>query len=303
MHRRQAYALGLSRHGIAHREQYDGWQQILRNVFLCHPGTPSRRQRLIAALLYAGAEAAIDADDACVFHGVRAVRPHDSTVHVAVPAESTARSHSFVVVRRTGAPYDVTRTDLLRYVDPATAVIAAARLRSSDRRVLAMLSDAVQRNVTTPDELLRAHLRGSPRNARLTDLALRHIRAGTQSAPEAGFRQLATASLVVPPLLYNALLRLPDGQTVSPDALALDAGLVHETNGRESHARADLFDDMQARHDAMTAAGLVVLHNTPARIDRHGRQVLAEFERCYERLAGRGLPPGVVLIRSAVSAA
>lgn len=303
LHRRQAYAHGLSRHAVAHRQSYHGWQEILRNVFLCHGGDPSRRQRLVAALLYAGPDAAIDSDDACAFHGVRAVRPDDSRVHVAVPAGSTARSHSFVVVRRSGAGFGVVSTELLRYVDPATALIATARQRHDSKRVLAILSDGLQRRIVTQDDLTRAHVRGAPKNARATDDALAQLRPGVHAVGEAEFRLLAEASATLPALSYNALLRLPDGQLVSPDAIALDAGLVHEVNGRSAHARADLFADMQARHDAMTAAGLVVLHNPPARIRREPRQVLGEVERCYARLAGRGLPPGVVLLRSAASAA
>jgi hypothetical protein len=106
----------------------------------------------------------------------------------------------------------------------------------------------------------------------------------------------------LPPLLYNRRLKLPGGRIISPDALALDAGLVHETNGRAAHRRDDLFDDMQERHDAMTVAGLTVLHNTPRRIALRGREVITQFERCYVRDAGRGLPPGVVLLPIAADA-
>lgn len=303
LHRRQAYALGMNRDGIAHRERYDGWQEVLRNVFLCHPGDPSHRQRLVAALLYAGPHAAVDADDACVFYGVRAVRAADEIVRVVAPPAASVRSHSFVVVRRTRAPFAVVRTDLLRYADPATATIAAARLRDDPRRVLAILSDVVQRRITTVDALVCAHIRASPRNARRTDLALRQLRSGVHSVGEADFRSLAEASSILPALAYNPVLRLADGRLISPDAIALDAGLVHEVNGRSAHERDDLFTDMQVRHDTMTVAGLVVLHNPPGRLAREPRQVINEFERCYVRHAGRGLPPGVTLVGRAVSAA
>jgi hypothetical protein len=78
---------------------------------------------LVAALLYAGADSAIDGADACRFHGVKAVTIDDDRVHVVAPWGSTARSRGFVVVRRTLAPIHMVATDLLRYVDPATAVI------------------------------------------------------------------------------------------------------------------------------------------------------------------------------------
>ena len=146
------------------------------------------------------------------------------------------------------------------------------------------------------DDLVRAHIQGSPRNARPTDNALEHTGDGVRTAWEGEFRNLAQASLVLPPLLYNCLLRLPAGELISPDALALDAGLIHETNGRQAHRREDLFEDMQVRHDIMTDADLIVFHNSPRRIGLRGREVIAQFERSYLRHRGRGFPAGVGLI-------
>ena len=287
--------LGLTPAAIHHRRQSGQWVDLLPRVYLAHPGTPSRRQRLIAAQLYGGPDCAIDSDDACVFHGVKAVAPDDRLVRVVVPQQSTVRSTGFAVVRRQSASVTTVSTARLRYVEPATAVIVAARRRNY-RGALALISDAVQRRVTSPDELLRAHVRGPPRNAAPTDAALAHVRAGVRSAPEADFRLLAEASTVLPRLAYNCVLRLPEGRRVSPDAIALDAGVVHETNGRVAHHRDDLLDDLEARHDLMTTAGLVVLHNSPGRIASQGRQVIAQFERCYLRHARRGLPPDVELV-------
>ncbi len=299
LHQDQAVAMGLTRKAVYHRVADGRWRLLLPGVYLCHPGEPTRRQRLVAALLYAGLGAAVDADDACRYHGVVAARPDDALVRVVVPLGSPIRSTGFVVVRRTSAPIEYVETARLRYLEPAAAVIAAARLRRTDRAVLALLSDAVERRIVTPRQLVRAHVRGSRRNARRTDLALADVLGGVRSVPEADFRLLAEASLVLPPLLYNPLLRLPSGRVVSPDALAPDAGLVHEVNGRSAHARADLFDDMQERHDVMTEAGLTVLHNAPRRLRTAGREVLAQVERCYVRLRGRGLPEGVELLRGA----
>jgi very-short-patch-repair endonuclease len=85
---------------------------------------------------------------------------------------------------------------------------------------------------------------------------------------------------------------------VSPDALFVDAGLIHETNGRAFHAADDVFEEMQERNDALVAAGLTVLHNSPRRILADPSNVRAEVERCYQRLRGNGLPPGVVVVRA-----
>jgi hypothetical protein len=166
---------------------------------------------------------------------------------------------------------------------------------SSPRSVVALFAEAAQRRLATPDELLRAHLAGPPKNARLGDLALGHVRRGVRSAPEAEFHLLAQAVAELPPLLYNPALEMPDGRIVCPDAVAPDAALIHETNGAAAHKRDDLFEDMQARHDYLTAWGFTVLHNPPRRIYDHGREVISEFARCYRRLAGTGWPHGVRL--------
>jgi hypothetical protein len=130
-------------------------------------------------------------------------------------------------------------------------------------------------------------------------MALRYLAEGARSVAEADFLELAAASPILPKPNCNALLRLPDGELISPDARFLDAAIVHETNGRIAHQREDLFTDMQTRHDAMTAAGLTVLHNPPRRLATHGRLAIAQVERCYLRDKGRGLPPGVTLVRLA----
>ena len=183
--RDQAISAGLTRRAIDHRLSSGQWQSLLPRVYLVHPGEPSRRQMLIAAQLYAGPRSAIDAADACRWHGIKAVSVDESRVHVVEPWGEHARSTGFVVVRRTLAPIRTVIGHKLRFVDPASAVIAATRRMSSDRAVLAALSDALQRDAASYDALLRAHIQGSPRNARRADEALASLAAGARSVPEA----------------------------------------------------------------------------------------------------------------------
>jgi hypothetical protein len=296
LHRDQALALGLTPRAITYRLGQRQWRLLLPDVYLAHPGDPSRRQRLKAALLYAGPNSAIDGADACRFHGLKSVAVDDNKVHVVMPFGDTARSRGFVVVRRTIGKIRTVSTALVRYVDPATAVIAATRRMRSDRAVVAAYSDAVQRRITTYDALLRAHIEGPPRNSRSGDAALAAIGAGVRSAPEAEFRKLAEASLILPPAEYNVWLKLPTGRVVCVDALWRSSAVIHETNGRSAHAREDLFEDMQERHDELTSNGFVVLHNAPRRIWQHSREVISQVERCHLMHEGRGLPPGVEIL-------
>lgn len=266
---------------------------MLPEVYLTHEGELSRRQRLIAALLYAGTDAAIDGADACHYYGVKAVSINPDRVHVVTRFGDMARTRDFVVVRRTIVPFDVQQSNQLRYVAPATALIAAARRMRQERHVLAVLSDGIQRGVVTYDQLRKAHAQGPPRNAKLTELALQRLGHGVHSAPEADLMELARTSKILPPLEYNVWIRLPNGRRMCLDALIRSSAVVHETNGRSAHARADLFEDMQERHSVLTAVGFTVLHNPPRRIRR---DVLSELERCHLRYQGRGMPPDVEIL-------
>jgi hypothetical protein len=299
LHRAQAITAGLTHDAIRHRLETRQWQAILPAVYLTAPTEPTRRQLLIAALLYAGPAGAVDGADACRYHGLRSVSIDESVVHVVVPWGEAARTQQFVVVRRTRSPIHVVDTERVRYVDAATAVVVAARSMRRDRSAVAALSEALQRRMTTYDDLVRAHVLGPPRGARIVGRALAALSTGAASVAEVDFLQLVALSTVLPMPLCNVLLRLPCGRLISPDALFIESAMIHETNGRRAHARADLFEDMQERHDALTAAGFTVLHNSPSRIHRQPREVMAELERCHVRHNGSGLPPGVTIVARA----
>ncbi len=299
VHRDQAVRHGLTRTALTYRLRSAQWQVLLPDVYLTRAGEPSRRQMLIAAVLFAGSDAAVDGASACRFHGITSVPDDDGQVFVVVPWGSAVRSRKFVIVRRTNAPIRCVSTRVVRYVDPATAVIAATRRMRNERAVLAALSEVLQRRLATYDDLVRAHVEGPPRNSRLADDALEHLGAGTRSAPEADFRRLVRASPLLPTPEFNVWLRLSSGRVVCVDALFRSSAVVHETNGRSAHVREDRFEDMQERHDALTAEGFTVLHNSPRRLRLRGREVVAEVERCHVRFDSRGLPPGVVEVAMA----
>ena len=294
--RSQALAAGLSRRAIEYRLSKRRRQRLLPGVYLAAPVRPTWVQLQIAALLYAGDTAALDDVDACQHYRLTAVGRPGRAVFVAVTETATARDIDYLRVRRTRHPFQVVYAGARRFVDPATALVAVSRRVRNERDVLAAFSEAVQRRVVTPQLLIVSHEIAGRRGAGAADAALLDIQAGVRSAPEGDFRHLALGGRILPPLLYNRKLRLPTGRIVIPDALAEDAALVHETNGRKPHEREDLFDGMQERHDALTEAGLTALHSSPRRLRIAGAEAIAQFERCYLRLRGRGLPPGVTLL-------
>src|SRR3954454_7370821 len=99
--RRQLAEHGFANAVIARRLRSGGWQCLLPDVFLVMSGAPSRRQLLVAALLWGGPESAVDGPDACSWYGLVVDRQPSPKVHIVVPFGSPARSMAFVRVRRT----------------------------------------------------------------------------------------------------------------------------------------------------------------------------------------------------------
>jgi hypothetical protein len=275
------------------------WQVVLPGVYVTHRGPVSHLQRLWSALLFGGDEAMLDDTTALREYGVNYL-PDDPTVRVLVPATVQRTSRDFVALRRTvHLPRPVIGQGATRLA-PAGRALADFALRYDDERtVRAVLASAVQRRhvsmAVLDAELKIAPARGRRRLARVVE----ELHAGVRSAPEGDVRNLVASSQLLPAPLYNCLLQLPSGRRISPDLLIEEAALVHETNGRRPHFEGgeDVFESMQERHDVMTTAGLTVLHNSPRRIDRSGSTVLEELETCYLRDRGKGLPPGVAIIR------
>jgi len=213
-------------------------------------------------------------------------------------------SRDFVVIRRsTRLPAPVMIAGLP--VVPMDRAVCQFVARYADERAsFAVAAAAVQANKVKIAQLVaeteRGPARGRPRLVR----TIGSLNRGVRSLPERDFMGLADRSRILPPLLYNCLIQLPDGQCMSPDALAADAALIHETNSREFHAPEDqggsddLFELTQWRATVLTSVGFTVLGNAPRRIREHGAEVIARFEECYQRDRGRGLPDGVTIVRN-----
>jgi hypothetical protein len=283
-----------------HRRLGSGWRILLPGVYLAESRHPTYRQRLTAAVLYGGDEAQLSDVTALRQFGLKYLPP-DETVYLLIPAAERRASRDGVVVRRTHRLPEPCVQDGLPFT-PLPRAIADFVARIGDHRdALAAAAEAVQRRLTAVADVVNEldHVTGRGTSA------ARHVRAallsGVRSAPEGDFVSLCARSSVLPVPLLNPLLELPSGAKVCPDALFVEAGLVHETNGREPHAAEDRFEDMQARHGAMTAAGLVVLHSSPRQLKTEPARVLAQLEQCYLRANRSGLPHGVKLLRAAAA--
>ncbi|HVV75590.1 MAG TPA: hypothetical protein VHC43_06095 [Mycobacteriales bacterium] len=286
----------LSDGSLQHRLQRH-WRILLPGVYLAATGTPTQRQLLRAGLLYAGPGAQLSDQTALAAYGVRYL-PADSTIRLLIPHAVRRVSRDGVVVRRTTRLPTPQVRDGLPYSPLARALADFAARVGDERLALAAIADAIQRRLVSVDDVVAELSHVTGRGCGLAGRLGQRLSTGAHSAPEADFLALVARSRILPTPLVNSLVELPDGRCVSPDALFADAALVHETNGRSAHAATDLFDSMQERHGAMTAAGLTVLHSSPYQLRKEGDRIVAQVETCYLRDRGKGLPPGIKILRT-----
>lgn len=155
-------AQGMTSHAIAIRCRPSGpWQRILRNVVLMSTARPTRRQRLRAALAYAGPESVVSGIDAMRAHGLDVPTPPD--VLVLVPSQRRLASSAYLTVERTTRPPQaVVRADL-PYASLTRATLDAARRAPNKEQLRALLKAAVD---TCTLAALRAELNaGSQRGS------------------------------------------------------------------------------------------------------------------------------------------
>src|SRR4051794_30660598 len=93
--RRDLLAAGVSQHSVATRCRPGGpWQLLLPGVLLLANSPPTRRQRLRAALLYAGEDAVITGVHALQEHALAVAGTED--VHVLVPIQKPIPTRGFM---------------------------------------------------------------------------------------------------------------------------------------------------------------------------------------------------------------
>lgn len=274
------------------------WRVILPGIYAAQTGPLTPKQKARVALLYGGEHAQLDDLSSLTRHGLRYL-PSDEREFILIPADQKRQSREFVVVRRTFyLPKPLLAPGRMPVTPLSRALTDFALRHENERQVRAVLMSSVQKRKLSVSELdaevATAPSRGLKRYLRVLD----ELHAGVRSVGEGDVRRLCARSKILPTPLFNPLLQLPDGRKISPDLLLEEAALVHETNGREPHyEEEDAFDSMQERHDAMTTAGLTALHNSPRLIATTGPRILRELETIYLRDRGRGLPPGVVILR------
>ncbi len=155
---------------------------VLPGVYVNHTGRPTREQRVIAAVLYAG-HSALHLDTALDHPG------SSGLIHVAIDASRRVRRQPGIRIHRVVGLEDKVRWNLTPpRIRPELAALELAHRASSDLDAIAALTGVVGARQTTAQRLVEALAARSRvrRRAMLTDL-IEDLAAGTHSVLEHGF--------------------------------------------------------------------------------------------------------------------
>ncbi|MFF2066198.1 hypothetical protein ACFVWZ_31085 [Streptomyces sp. NPDC058200] len=299
---RQLRATGLAPSTTTRRCAPAGpWQRLLPGVVLIQTGDPDRRQRLLAAVLYAdtetgplsGATSVLTGEAALALYGVRDAGT--DRADVLVGAHRGLRDRSYVRLRRTSRWPATLLVDGIPCVRPVRAASDFAAHEPSQERVRAILAATVQKCSCHPEDL-RAELRASRalRNPAVRAV-LDELRAGIRSIAEGQARDTLRAAGVPHPL-WNPTLLTPTGIFLArPDAYWAFAGVALEIDSEEFHLGVTEYRATLRRRLLLEAHGVDVISAVPALIRDHPQELVAAVTTKLHLAKSRPtLPPVIV---------
>ncbi|SDF63742.1 hypothetical protein SAMN05216553_102443 [Lentzea fradiae] len=288
--RRDLLALGLSGNTMALKcRPGGGWTRLFLGVYLLSGGAPSRRQLVRGALLRAGPLTFLTGLEAARLHGVRRL-PEDQRIHVLVPHGRGVTSQGLMLVERTNRAWTGNMINGFPVAALDRALIDAARRESRLDVVRALIADAVQRQLCSPDDITR-----ELRNLRLGGTALPRqvlgeIRDGVRSAAEAWAHSLIKDSGLPAPT-WNVQIRSAAGsQLAIVDAWWEEVGLAWQIDSIEFHLSPASYSHTMAQHSALLAQGVLTVHTVPSRLKKEPAGVMAELQGAYRAAAQRPRP-------------
>ena len=292
--RGQLLALGMSDRAMQYRVRRSGpWQKLLPGVYLAATGIPSLYQKELAAVLYAGPGSLVTGPMALMHHSIRSGSPVD-VIDLLVQAGRQRLSTGFARLHRTvRMPARASSIGPVRLALAPRAVADTARQLTELRDVRAVVADAVQLGRCTVGQLTEELRIGPVKGSALFRSVLAEVADGIRSTAEGDLRDvIRTVRLPTP--LFNPSLYDGDVFLGKPDAWWPDAGVAGEVDSREWHLSPEDWDRTRRRHDRMAAAGIILLHFSPAQIRREP----AEVARMIKGALERGLRRPGLLIRT-----
>jgi hypothetical protein len=276
------------------------WRVILPCTYVVGAHHVSDRQRLTAALLYAGPRSQLAGATAASQYGLTNANPR-GRVFVVVPASQASRTKGFVTIRRSllDDPRAVVRGGLRMTSVERSCVDAAVDERSVRNRT-ALVVEAVQRDFTTVDALAEWCYRLRPRDAAKVLPAVEAAARGVWSVAEDEVLDLmGTSSLLPEPMTNPRLFDAAGRALVTPDLWLDDVAMAVMVHSRTYHANGDQFVDTVDRDADLVAAGVAVIGVTPTGVRRDPAAALRRIEATYAGAQRRERPAVRVVPRVA----
>ena len=177
-------------------------------------------------------------------------------------------SHGFVVVHQSRRPLDPVVLHGLPTTTAARAVVDVSSSATRRGDVEHLVADALQRGLTTVDDLVAEARVVGRRLGPWLRSALEDARRGMRSVGENDLRRVVVAAGLPEPE-WNAPVDTPAGRFLV-DALWRRRGVAAEADGRAWHLRASDWAEDLVRRNALHGAGLVVLRSPVPRLRRDG---------------------------------
>lgn len=284
-------SLGLSSKVIYRRCLPGGpWQRVLPGIILLHNSTPSERERLLAALLYAGPQSMVTGATACRQYGLRVpVTFPAHEVHLLLPQRHRALSSEYVIVERTWRLPSPHVRGNIPLAPLRRAVTDATRRMRTEEPIGELLVEAIQRGRCSP-EVISAELdRGTKRGTALPRRLLAEW-LDLRSVAEARAKELSKR-LPVPPSHWNPEIHDAAGTFVGrPDGWWDDVALAWEIDSVDFHFSKDGYARTLQRNTRYATAGITVVPTLPSRLRDDPGGVLRELEAAYRTASARPRP-------------
>jgi hypothetical protein len=194
MTRAEAMRFGVGGDVVDHRVRSGRWRRVAPGVYVTGR-LVGDRDRAVAALRHGGSRSVLSGAARLRLAGFRSVRGVDREL-LLVPVDAGCANRGRIQVRRTRRLPRVATVDGLRLAPVARAVADLALTLARADAVTAVVAEAVQRGLCTPDELLVEYHAGPRQGSALLRRTLADVGAGAHSVPEARVGRLLRRSRV-----------------------------------------------------------------------------------------------------------
>ncbi|MEJ2868619.1 hypothetical protein WCD74_12680 [Actinomycetospora sp. OC33-EN08] len=232
-------------------------------------GTPTRRELVRAALIYAGARAVLTGLDAARAHRLRRGELPDA-VHVLIPFEMRVHAVPRVRIERTRRlPTPPRVRDGLPVAPIERCLLDVARTMTDESDVAAILSEPVQRRLVLPEALVEELDAGCRKGSSVPRTVLRAVSAGARSASEFDFVRWWNShpQLREHTIVLNVRISAEGTLLGIADGFLPELGLVLPIDSVEQHfMTSDQVVETERQHRAYRSAGLHVYGVRPGRM-------------------------------------